>query len=419
LLLFDRAQDFMKLTTQPPDMDIIAKRRGLTSGSTQSGVRLYNERLVLSLIRSHGALPKAEIARLTRLSPQTVSVIVRQLEADDLLLKGESLKGKVGQPLQPFSLNPEGAFSIGLKVGRRSGDLVLMGLDGVARKTVHQPYRFPTPTAFIDFARNGIFELMQSLPEVLRDRISGLGIARPFDIWKWEEEAGASHDVLESWKHFDVRAELAKSCPWPVVDCNDASAACAAELLLGQGRRFRDFAYFYVGYFIGGGVVLNGHLYDGTTGNAGAFASMPVATPAGGQEQLIRSSSLYMLERDLRKNGLDESMLWKSADDWRAAGDTLSNWIDRAAHGLTQSAVSVASVIEPAAIIIDGAMPPAVRHALVNAVRKNVAAFNREGLNSFEIIEGSIGVNARAMGAASLPLFANFMVDQDILFKVA
>jgi predicted NBD/HSP70 family sugar kinase len=395
------------------------ERRGLTSGSTQSGVRLYNERLVLSLIRSHGALPKAEIARLTRLSPQTVSVIVRQLEADNLLLKGESLKGKVGQPLQPFTLNPEGAFSIGLKVGRRSGDLVLMGLDGVARKTVHQPYKFPTPMAFLDFARNGIFELMQSLPEVLRNRISGLGIARPFDIWKWEEEAGAAHDVLESWKHFDVRAELAKSCPWPVVDCNDASAACAAELLLGQGRQFKDFAYFYVGYFIGGGVVLNGHLYDGPTGNAGAFASMPVIGADGRVEQLIRSASLYLLERDLRTAGKDESLMWKSIEDWSAIGDPLTRWIEKAARGLTQAAVSVASVVEPAAIIIDGAMPPAVRHALVDAVRKRMANFNMEGVRPFAVMEGSIGNNARAMGAASLPLFANFMIDQDILFKVA
>ena len=40
-------------------------------------MRAYNERLVLSLVRRHGSLPKAEIARLTGLSPQTVSVIVQ------------------------------------------------------------------------------------------------------------------------------------------------------------------------------------------------------------------------------------------------------------------------------------------------------------------------------------------------------
>ena len=51
-------------------------------GSNQSGMRAYNERLVLSLIRRSGPTSKAEIARLTGLSAQTVSVIMRALEAD-------------------------------------------------------------------------------------------------------------------------------------------------------------------------------------------------------------------------------------------------------------------------------------------------------------------------------------------------
>ena len=59
---------------------VLGKGPTLARGTTQNGVRLYNERLALSLIRRHGSLPKAEIARLTGLSAQTVSVIVRQLE---------------------------------------------------------------------------------------------------------------------------------------------------------------------------------------------------------------------------------------------------------------------------------------------------------------------------------------------------
>ncbi|WP_236646175.1 winged helix-turn-helix domain-containing protein, partial [Sulfitobacter sp. HI0021] len=51
-------------------------------------MRAYNERLVLSLIRRSGPTSKAEIARLTGLSAQTVSVIMRALEADGLLKKG-------------------------------------------------------------------------------------------------------------------------------------------------------------------------------------------------------------------------------------------------------------------------------------------------------------------------------------------
>ena len=49
---------------------------GFSRGTNQIGVRLYNERLVLSLIRQHKSLPKADIARLTGLSPQTISLIM-------------------------------------------------------------------------------------------------------------------------------------------------------------------------------------------------------------------------------------------------------------------------------------------------------------------------------------------------------
>ena len=92
-------------------------------GSNQTGMRAHNERLVLSLIRKHGPMAKAAIARITGLSAQTVSVIMRALEADGLLVKGEPVRGKVGQPSVPMGLRAEGAYFLGLKVGRRSVEL--------------------------------------------------------------------------------------------------------------------------------------------------------------------------------------------------------------------------------------------------------------------------------------------------------
>src|SRR5215217_2162582 len=117
----------------------------LSRGTNQTGVRLYNERLVLSLIRRHGDLPKADIARMTGLSPQTISIITNALEADGLLLRGNPLRGKVGQPLVPYSLNPEGALSFGLKIGRRSVDLYLINFAGETLGLLHRTYPYPTP----------------------------------------------------------------------------------------------------------------------------------------------------------------------------------------------------------------------------------------------------------------------------------
>jgi hypothetical protein len=53
----------------------------------------------------------------------------------------------------------------------------------------------------------------------------------------------------------------------------------------------------------------------------------------------------------------------------------------------------------------------------VAAVRAHMGRVNTDGINPFVISEGTIGIQARALGAASLPLFANFMVDRDVLIK--
>src|ERR1700745_679035 len=90
-----------------------------TGGANQAGVRLYNERLLLSLVRRFGPVSKIEVARLTGLSVQSTSAIMNRLQAEGLLKREAPLRGRVGQPTIPLSIDPEGAYSLGLKIGRR------------------------------------------------------------------------------------------------------------------------------------------------------------------------------------------------------------------------------------------------------------------------------------------------------------
>src|SRR5208283_5814449 len=89
---------------------------GNASGADQAGVRLYNERLLLSLVRRFGPLSKIEVARLTGLSVQSTSAIMNRLQTDGLLKREAPLRGRVGQPTIPMSLDPDGAYSFGLKI---------------------------------------------------------------------------------------------------------------------------------------------------------------------------------------------------------------------------------------------------------------------------------------------------------------
>jgi predicted NBD/HSP70 family sugar kinase len=389
-------------------------------GTNQSGVKLYNERLVLSLIRSHGSLSKTEIARRTGLSTQTSSVIMKQLENDGLLIKGTPIRGKVGQPSVPMSLNPEGAFSIGFKFGRRSADLVLMDFVGKVKSVLRENYAYPTPNELERFVRSGVAEIVQQLNDEQAKRICGFGIAAPFEMWGWEDEVGAPHEVQEAWRTYDIKTEVERLVPWPVHFCNDATAACAAELAFGNQTRYTNFLYIFFATLIGGGIVLNGALYPGRAGYAGAFGS--VLVPDGNDanrpaaKSLIRCASNYILENILRNEGKDPSILWRSPDDWSSVDSTVDAWIEQAATSVSIAIGSAISIIDFEAIVIDGSFPRAVRSAVVQRIRERFARMDLQGLAPAEIVEGTIGRDARVLGAASLPLLAGFARDRDLLF---
>ena len=106
-------------------------------------MRQFNERVVLQAIRLNGSLPKAEVARVTGLTAQTIGLITTRLEEDGLLLRQAPVRGRIGQPSVPLALNPDGAFSIGIKVGRRSTDWLLVDFTGRVRQRESISYLFP------------------------------------------------------------------------------------------------------------------------------------------------------------------------------------------------------------------------------------------------------------------------------------
>ena len=73
-------------------------------GSNHFGMAQFNERVVLQAIRLNGSVSKADISRLTSLTPQTIQIIIARLEGEGLVRKLEPLRGKVGQPSVPMAL---------------------------------------------------------------------------------------------------------------------------------------------------------------------------------------------------------------------------------------------------------------------------------------------------------------------------
>ena len=168
-------------------------------GSNQIDVRERNERLVLTILRYQGALPKAEIARKTGLSAQTTSVIMRSLEDEGLLEKCEKVRGKIGQPSIPMQLSPGGVYFFGLKVGRRSIELVLVDFTGTVLEYRKQTYKYPTPDGTIEFTKKNVAEILEKYSKRDGFRIGGLGIALPYFLWEWASVIGVKDEEMAAW----------------------------------------------------------------------------------------------------------------------------------------------------------------------------------------------------------------------------
>ncbi len=383
-------------------------------GSNQSGMRDHNERLVLSLVRQQDGLAKSDIARKTGLSAQTVSVIMRQLEQDGLLLRGEPQRGRIGQPSIPMHLNADGAFFLGLKIGRRSADMTLVDFRGQVRGIERQVYRYPTPDAVVAFVAAALPKLTANLPAKLRDRVSGLGVAMPFQLWNWVQFIGAPQAEMDAWRERDIQAELAAICHMPVYVQNDATSACGAELVFGTGDRPRDFLYFYFGNFIGGGLVLNGQLMLGRTGNAAGVGPMPVPRANGQMSRLFDTASMSHLAEAMEAAGEPSDHLWEQHLIWNVSPGVLSNWLDQAAYGLAWAALSCATLLEIEAVMIDGWMPSDVRAELTRRTQIALNSLDLSGITTPPAVrEGTVGAEARSLGAAAIPLSQRYLIDQN------
>lgn len=392
--------------------------RTLSGGINQTGVRAYNERLILSILQRNGGLPGSDLARRTGLSPQTASVILRKLEQDGLLLKGKPVKGKVGKPSVPYVLNPDGVFSFGLKIGRRSADLLVLDAMGQVRHQLRETYDYPLPDTVFAFLRDGFSQVMGEMPEEMRARLCGVGIAAPFELWSWHEILDAPPEEFAAWKEADFVAEVAAISDLPVRLVNDATAACRAEHVFGIGREYRDYVYFFLGAFIGGGVVLDHAVFEGNQKNAGAFGTMPVTDLDGRPGHLIDLASIRTLELRLIEAGENPRQLWHQPQDWSHLERFVAPWLEQTADALAIACVASCAVIDVEAVVIDGAMPPAIRSRLVEMTRAALEAKDMRGLLRPVTVEGQIGGNARGIGAAAGPIIGQFLLDRSAaMFK--
>jgi len=391
-------------------------------GGNQVSIGQYNERLILSLLRSSGALTKADLARRTSLTAQTITVIVNRLETRGLVVAGDKQRGQVGQPRTPYHLNPQGAMTIGIKIGRRQLDYLAMGFDGsvLARQTFRLGH--PLPQDIMRALSDTLPNFVDGLPQEWQDRLIGFGVAMPNDLSSWETVIGVEPGALSGWDDIDISEEIQKLTGYPAQVMNDVTAACLAELNFGVGKKYRDFLYIYVGSLIGGGLVLNHQLQTGRRGYAAALAPMALSVSATQTDEpapdvLLDKASLITLENGFADAGLDIGATCRDGAFTGQYDQVFQDWLSEASRSIAFSIINAASLLELDAVIIDAAIAPENHSHLMEAITTQLGRYKTEGLHMPEILEGTRGYDARVLGGAFLPISTHYAADTSRLVK--
>ncbi|MEO8337943.1 MAG: ROK family protein [bacterium] len=225
----------------------------------------------------------------------------------------------------------------------------------------------------------------------------GVGTPGPLDP---ERRALHRANHLPMWTNVAIPQCLGDRLGIPVVLENDANCATWAEACIGAGRGAHSVVLVTLGTGVGGGIVLNGDLWTGVSGAAGALGHL-VIDPAGplclcGQRGCLETyaSATSVARRFGRGSALDAFAAAKQGD---AAGIAA---ISDASDALGAAIALIVHTLQPEVVILGGGMS-AAGDALLVPVREAVRQRVRPAwLERTRIVTASLGGDAGWIGAA-------------------
>jgi len=144
----------------------------------------------------------------------------------------------------------------------------------------------------------------------------------------------------------------------------------------------------------------------------------PASAASTAPAQLLSVASLLNLERLYAKAGLDVAAALDARAleaPWRMHTRA---WMRDAAAAIALSMNSAACLLDLNGVILDGSFSRELLGALLSCVNEALDRYSWEGVVRPQLLPGTIGSDARAIGGAMLPLYANFAPDRELFLKV-
>ncbi len=385
----------------------------------------FNNRIVLETIRLFGPVSRVEIARRTQLTAQTVTNITKKLMEGGLVLEDSRYQEGRGAPSIMLKLNENAAFSIGIDFDKDHMTAIMLNLGGKICQRKNLDLDFPTPEQGIDLMCSAANTLIED-EGVEKSRIWGIGVALPGPMATSSDSDFANlanPEALPGWDNVPVVKQIEERLQLPVFIENNASAAAMGEHWYGQAQHIQSFFYVYFCSGLGGGLVINGQLYSGHTGNAGELGFFPTPifpdnSNMGEHDHLGGYFNIPLLIKKMEAAGYPVGSLSELESWFNNDNPLLIEWLDSGSQYLTPLILAIEYLIDPEVIYFGGRLPKPMLRALLDNLRKSVSSYRIDRKVShpdFQI--ASAGIDAAALGVATQPLYTSFAPLPRLLMK--
>ncbi len=388
-------------------------------------VKKLNENRVLNLIKDKGPISRNELARQTKISKVAISEIVNRLDEAGYILelgKGKSTSKGGKRPIL-LKLNAEAGYVIGIEIKRRITNIALANIESTIKETTFIEYQ---PGVSIDVCLPKIIGQIERLlkkNKIKATQLKSIGIGIPGFV-NYEKGRLYFADSLIGWTNLPLASRFSAHFKVPSILENDVNVISLGEKLLGAGKGKNNLICIWVGEGIGAGIIMDGHLIPGASGNAGEIGYLEIGHFISDKKlirflysgqryfgQILSNINLFkVLTQQLQpnaaaaENNFDEKKLIK----FLAAGDNgnpiVCEIIDEYAYLLAIICLHLIITINPSLIILNG---PVVENSkyIMKKIKKIVKQEMAEiPFKSSTIVLGELRSAAGVKGAITLAL---------------
>lgn len=352
-----------------------------------------------------GLLFRERLATQTRIADhldvtqQSASRIVAGLIKQGIIAPGERISGgRRGYPSATFRLDPGYAACIGISIAPDTISVALCDFAGTMIAHEARPSAQASVSDTVAWTRQTADRLALAAG-IDRHRLLGIGVAVSGSL----DAAGAFNTPfsLEQWAGVEIEPLMREAFDLDVHAENDGTASALAESIFGVGQRFASFAYLFLGAGVGGGLVLDRHLWRGAHGNAGEFAG-------GLQPTIDPFPNLELLRIELARAGKPFDTIAAMTDaldpDWPGVDD----WIVKVRHSLSVIASNASGILDIEAVVLGGLIPRGLAQKLIPHIGFFDQMRRSRARPTPMILAAEVADDPACHGAALLPLRAGF-----------